>query len=131
MNNTQQKFRKIVPLFKDLPVAIFQTLDLSHFYIGNKEIETLRSDLENMIDHYVVTYKGDIFNLDIPPQTHLCALVKGAKLNYKQKKLLLEYEAKTKMQGITLVVFQKPLEIMDYKQSALFKEYLKRGLINE
>lgn len=129
MEEISLKFRKIIPLFQALPDEIYFNLDLSGFFMPSGEVEKLRERLEDELNHYVVSYKADVFNLNSKAQEHLCALVKGAILNKKELQVLKKYEKKAKNFKVTFVVYQKPLELMEIKNSALYKEYLKRGLL--
>lgn len=128
MKSTMQ-FRKMVPLFKSLPLDIFDNLDLSGFFLPLGEIGKLRQELEEKLGQYVVSYRADVFNLDVLAQEHLCAIVKGAELNKKQLEILKKYENMAKSFKVTFVVYQKPLKLMKIENSALYKEYLKRGLL--
>lgn len=123
------RFRELIPLFRDIPDKIYFGLDLSGFFLPVGEIARLRSDLEKALTHYVVSYKADIFNLDVDARKHLCAVVGGANLNSEQLKLLGEYEKLAKPYGATFVVYQKPLKLIRIENSALYKEYLRMGLL--
>ncbi len=127
--NLQQKFRQVIPLFNDLPLDVYQTLDLSHFVLPNQDVEKLRSELENTLGSYVVPYHANVFRLDIPLETHLCALVKGARLIKTQLDALARYEKILTPQGITFVVFQKPFILMPVEQSAVYKKYKELNLL--
>jgi|SRR3989344_2364568 len=129
MTQQAQKFKQLIPLFTDLGESIYQNLDLSGFFLPLDEVGKLRQELENRLGHYVVSYKSDIFNLKVKAEEHLCAIVKGAKLNTKQLEVLKKYESMAALLGVTFVVYQKPLKLREIKDSALYKEYLKRGLL--
>ena len=129
MHKLAQKFRKLIPLFQDLGDQVFNNLDLSGFFLPVGEVAKLRVELEQKLKHYVVSYRADVFNLDATAQEHLCALVKGANLTKAQLEILKKYENMAAPFGVTFVVYQKPLELMEIKNSALYKEYLKRGLL--
>ena len=116
-----------VTLLSILPKYLFQELDLSGFQKADKYIENLRSDLEKKLDHYVVSYNADICNLDTPLESHLCARVKGADLNPEQLKLLNIYEAISKKQNVTFVVYQKPIEYINPYKSAISDLYRKNN----
>lgn len=123
------RFKELIPLFNLLPEEIFKNLDLSGFFLPTGEIEKLRKELEDKLNNYVVSYKAGVFNLDIKAYEHLCAIVKGADLTKEQMDILKEYEQLAKPFNVTFVVYKKPLELMELKNSALYKEYLKRGLL--
>jgi len=124
-----QLLRKSIPLFQNLPDKIYNNLDLSGFFLPVGLIRNLREKLEGELGHFVVSYKADIFNLNAKAEEHLCALVKGADLNKEQLQILKEYEKKVGSYGVTFVVYQRPLLLMKINKSALYKEYLKKGLL--
>lgn len=127
--NLKHALRQSIQLFKDLPDDIYFSLDLSHFVLPDKAVAKLQSELEKKLKSYVVTYNASVFRLDIPLETHLCALVKGADLNKNQLDLLGRYEKMLIEKGITLVVFQKPLTLIPVEQSAVYKKYKDMKLI--
>lgn len=129
LNPTQQSFHDAIPLFSDLPKKIFTSLDLSHFYLPSETVADLRRALEELLGHYVVTYKANVFRLDIPVETHLCGLVKGANLTPDQQDLLKKYEKMLRPLGVTLVVFKKPLVLISIEQSAVYKKYKEMNLL--
>ena len=117
-----------VSLFSDLPSSISKILDFSGFYFPNNYIESLRSSLEQKLNHYVISYKADICSLNTPLKSHLCARVKGADLNVNQLNLLNIYEAISKKQNVTFVVYQKPIKYINPYKSAIsdfYREYDK------
>lgn len=122
-------FKDNITLFQDLPEDLYNQLDLSGFFLPKDDIAKLRTSLEDKLGHYVVTYYSHIFNLEVPPETHLCGLVKGALLDKKQLALLHQYEKMTKQYGVTLVVYQKPLALIPLQNSVLYQEYLRKGLL--
>lgn len=114
-----------ISLFSNLPAKVLKTLDFSGFKFPDQRIELLRQNLEQKLHHYVVSYKADICNLATPLESHLCARVKGADLTPEELKLLNIYEAISKKQNVTFVVYQKPLEYINPYQSAIAELYRK------
>lgn len=127
--NTDTTFRQKFSLFQNLPDEVYFSLDLSHFYLPNKRIEQLKDKLENLLDHYVITYYADIFRLDIPLQTHLCAILAGANLTKPQQLLLKKFEEMLKPANVTLVIFQKPLTFLSPEQTAIYQKYRELNLL--
>jgi pyruvate carboxylase len=115
------QLRKQVEFLKLIPDSIYFNLDPDEFYIPETDISRLRKELEQKLGHYVMTYNRDVFKKHISPDKHLCAHLKGAKLN-KQKRLLLEeYEQKVRDQNISFVVYKKPLQFINPSKSAVSK----------
>lgn len=112
-----------VTFLKLLPEIIYNRLDFSEFVIPSEEIQSIRQEIEQRLNHYVMTYNAHIFNIDIPIERHLCANIKGAKLTKEQLKILNLYEKITIPEGIRLVVYQKPLKFIQPKESEIFKRY--------
>ncbi len=129
MNQLTKQFRERITLFQALPDEIYSQIDLTGFFLPSGNIEQLRQELEDELGHFVVSYKAEVFNLEVRAREHLCALVKGARLNTKQLAILKKYEQLAEPFKVTFVIYQKPIEIMEIKTSALYKEYLKRGLL--
>lgn len=121
------KFRKEIPLFADMPENVFNVLDLSHFRLPRGQVGAWRSELERDLGHYLVSYRANVCNIEIPLETHLCALVKGADLIPSQVKQLNDYEARSKRFGVTYVVYQKPIEYIDPQTSAIAELYRQYG----
>ena len=119
-----------IPLFSILPPKILSTLDFSGFKFPDQRIELLRQNLEQKLNHYVVSYKADICNLDTPLESHLCARVKGADLTPEELKLLNIYEAISKKSNVTFVVYQKPLQYINPYTSAISELYRKNVILN-
>lgn len=117
--------REVIPFLKKIPDEIYFGLHTAEFYLPDVEISSLREELEQKLGHYVMTYNARVFNLDIPMEKHLCAHIKGAGLTEEQSTILDIYENKVKKQGVRLVVYQNPLEIIQPEQSELFIFYNK------
>lgn len=122
-----EKFRREIPLFADLPEEVFNVLDLSHFRLPRGQIGIWRAELERDLGQYAVSYRSTVCNIDIPLETHLCALVKGAVLTDDQLVQLNNYEARSRRFGVTYVVYQRPIEYIDPYISAISDLYRKHG----
>jgi len=118
-----------ISIFSKLPNNFLNELDFSGFEFPENNIETLRLNLEQKLNHYVVTYKADICNLDTSLESHLCARIKGADLKPKELNLLNIYEAISKKQNVTFVVYQKPIEYINPYESAIASMYKKYNLL--
>ncbi len=126
-----QEYRGLFPFLQVIPDAIYFQLGIREFHLPSKEIFHLVSELAEKINHHVLTYNAYLFDTSITPEQHLCALLQGATLSKKKRDLLAEYERKTKKQGITLVVYQKPATLAEMKQTALYQYYEKNNLIKK
>lgn len=115
-----------IRLFYDLPQKILEALDFSGFKYPDLNTNLLRQSLEQKLNHYVVSYKAGVCNLNTPLESHLCARVKGADLNTDQLKLLNIYEAISKKQNVTFVVYQKPIQYINPDKSAIADLYRKK-----
>src|SRR5215212_7935630 len=99
------RFWQKIPLFGYIDKNVFQELDFSGFVLPFGTIEALRAELEAKLSHFVVSYKAEVCNLEIPLEAHLCARIKGAELTLEQLKLLRTYEKRSKPRGVTFVVY--------------------------
>ena len=115
--------RIVIPFLAQVPDPIYYQLDSSQFVLPKGNIARLRVMLEDEIGHFVMTYRADTFNLTIPLERHLCAVLAGAELTAEQITLLQHYEARTKPNGISLVVYKRPLELINSRESWLFENY--------
>lgn len=116
-----------ISLFSNLPDNFLNDLDFSGFEFPRNNIEAMRLKLENKLNHYVVSYKANICNLNTPLESHLCARLKGADLTSEQLNLLNIYEATSKKQNVTFVVYQKPIQYINPYKSAIAGLYRKHG----
>ncbi len=122
-------FASKVNLFKDLPPVILSALDMTGFHLPSTFEQTEFESLEKKLGCYIVPYKGEVFNTDVPIQTHLCAILKGADLTPFKLAIFLDAEKETKKRGITLVAYQKPFILIDYQTSEVYKYYSQKGLL--
>ncbi len=121
--------RESFPFLKSIPDDIYFQLGTKELQLPPKEILHLASELSEKLGHHVMTYNANIFDTSIHPKQHLCAILQGATLSKKQRALLVSYEKRTKEQGVTLVVYQKPVMLANIKETALYQYYLKNNLI--
>ncbi|MBI2593650.1 hypothetical protein HYW44_03335 [Candidatus Daviesbacteria bacterium] len=120
--------RQSVPFLMQVPDAIYFQLNPAEFVIPRGEIAQARTELEKVLAQYVMTYRRDTFNLAVPIHRHLCANVLGAPLSSIQLASLQEYEKITKPKGVSLVVYQRPIVLINPQQSWLSGFYQQRGL---
>ena len=121
--------RNRIPFLSQIPDGIFFNLDTSEFYLPDDEISAARADLEQKLNHYVMTYKLGILNLDIPVERHLCANLRPAQLTEDQLMVLRDFEEKYGSRRVSFVVYQNPLVLIDPFESDMHKLYVKRGRI--
>ena len=122
ISNLRLLRRKIIFL-NLVPNSLYFSLSSAEFYIPTAKIFSIRVELENILGHYVMTYKRDVFLHSEPIETHLCAHLQGANLSRKQKILLYEYENRYRKENISFVVYQKPLKIIHISESNIFNLY--------
>ena len=123
MKNKQilEKFRQRIPFLKQIPDEIFFKLDHSSFHLPEKNVNELRMELEEILDHHVMAYKSNVLKLSDSMEKHLCAHLKPAKLSEKQLKTMRNYERMVKPRGVSFCVYQKPLTLIDPYESDIFK----------
>lgn len=121
--------REAIPFLQEIPDQIYYQLDPRGFMLPVNIVEQTRQELERVTNHYVMTYRRDHFSLDRPIDTHLCAVIAGAKLNREHLNYLIQSELITNKLNISLVVYKKPLELIDPSNSWLFEIYRQKGLI--
>lgn len=108
-----------IPFLKQIPEAILYNLDTSELYLPSAGINALREQLESQLGHYVMTYKADVFNRDVPPKRHLCVNLQGAQLSPAQLAVLSAFEAKVRAEGVSFVVYQRPLTLIAPENSPM------------
>lgn len=121
-------YRKAISFLREIPDSVYFAIDPIGYCLPKGSITKAREELEEKLGHYVMSYDRSVFKLDIPLEAHLCALLKGASLTSKQKIILKQYEDRFQDMGISFVVYQKPLTLLDPKKSALAVLYKERGL---
>src|SRR5438105_7364806 len=119
----KELFRERVPLLRDVPDEIFKCLDTAEFHLPDEDLIRVRTEMENLLGVYIMTYNALVFNLNCPLESHLCANVKGAVLSADQLKILQDYEERVHTRGISFVAYQKPLEIIDPRESPMASLY--------
>lgn len=128
-NEFLSELREAIPFLKQIPDEIYFRLDAGELRLPVGEIAQIRTELEKMLGHYVMTYNADVFNIDVPLERHLCANIKEAKLTEEQLVRLQDYEKKAKDKGVSLVAYQNPLEVISPQESKLFFLYKEKALI--
>lgn len=123
------ELRQAISFLQDIPDQIYFQLDTSEFYLPVGEVAKSRKKLEDKIGHFIMTYKSDVFNLTIPIERHLCANIKGAELLPEQLELLRSFEISNTEIGVSFVVYQNPLVLIDPQTSALQQFYEERVLV--
>lgn len=123
------EYRKTIPFLRYIPDSLYFAIDPIGYVVPKGIVARARKELEEKLGHYVMSYDRSIFKLDIPLQAHLCALLKGAVLTENQKQILKTYEDDFRDLGVSFVVYQKPLMLLDPKQSILARLYKERGLL--
>jgi hypothetical protein len=118
-----KKIRDKIPFLKQVPDDLYFKLDSRGLYLPGPAIKRVRERLEEKTGHFVMTYERAIFDLDLPIETHLCALLEGAALNSQQLDNLKDAESLTIPLGVSLVIYRNPLKIIDPHQSWLSNLY--------
>jgi hypothetical protein len=124
-----QSFREVFKFLYQIPDSIYFQLSSRELYLPSPKLYSFISSLSDKLDHHVITYNSAIFDLSISPEKHLCARLKGAELSKKQKDILSKYESETKKYGVSLVVYKKPIELIELHTSALYNFYQKNQLV--
>lgn len=115
------RLRNIIPFLKQIPDNIFFNLDIAELFLPEKDITSAREELEEKLNHHVMTYNKNIFNLDIPAEKHLCAHLKPAKLTKNQLKILELFENRFISKNVNFIVYEKPLSLIPVSKSAIYK----------
>lgn len=123
------RLRNAVPFLQEIPDSLYFMLDTKELYLPSGRVQEVRTALEEDLNHYVMTYKRNIFNLAVPVDRHLCANIKGASLTNGELKLLQDREAEVAEHAVSLVVYQNPLQLINPAQSDLVRFYKGRGLL--
>ena len=123
------QLREVIPFLQEIPDDVYFFLDTSEFYLPLNEIAEARVILESQLGHFIMTYKRDVFNLEIPVERHLCANIKGAALLSGQLDMLQEYESEYAEHNVSFVAYQNPLELISPRDSVLQQFYEDRGLV--
>lgn len=118
--------RKTTPFFQYIPTRILLNLSLHELCIPQGEVARLRMELEQELNHFVVSYDRDVFLKYTLLQKHICANFRGAQLRDEQIKTLQTYEQKVQKYKVSFVIYQKPLEIID-PQSSPMAEFFHSG----
>lgn len=122
-------FRQKISFLRKVPDELYFKLDPTGFYLPGPAVDRLRKKLERQIEHHVMTYERSIFDITSPLETHLCAIIKGADLTRAQLNHLNEAEELVNILGVSLVVYQKPLTIIDPTSSWIASLYREKGLL--
>src|SRR5438067_2423664 len=117
------RFRSAIPFLQNVPDEVYYSLDTSEFHLPGGEISSAREELEAALGFYVMTYNRLVFNLHKPLEAHLCVHVQGAELDKEQLGLLEQYEGQTSVRNVSLVVYQRPLILINPIDSPLATVY--------
>lgn len=113
----KEAFRESIPFLREIPDAIYSKLDTSEFVMPDEEIDQIRQVLESLLQAHVMTYNSQVFNTHVPPEAHLCGNLKGADLSEEQLRILQTYEGFVRPKGVSFVVYQKPIQLINPKES--------------
>ncbi|MBP9700147.1 hypothetical protein KBD71_02600 [Candidatus Woesebacteria bacterium] len=113
--------RKKIPFLNEIPDDIYFGLDHRELIVPEGIIASARVQLEDMLGQNVMTYNRKIFLKDVPIERHLCAHLEGAELSDEQKAVLKQYEDRYEKDGISFVVYKKPLTIIPVQNSYIYK----------
>jgi len=121
-----QTVRQSIPFLNLIPDPIYFSLYPSGFYLPTERVASIRGKLERELNHFIMTYRRDVFNLAVLVRQHLCANVKGAELTNEQLQILQEQRLK---ENVSFVAYQNPLVLIDPNESELSGYYRYRGLL--
>ncbi len=116
-----ERAREAIPFLREIPDEIYFALDHREFVVPDEITAIARRQLEESLNHHVMTYNRHVFLKDVPIRYHLCAHLEGAKLTAEQRQELDAYEERFKEKGVSFVVYQKPLTIMPIERSYIYK----------
>lgn len=123
---TSDKLKEAIPFLKQIPHSIYRQLDKSEFYLPQGKVAKARDELEQNLKSYVMTYKREVLNKNIPTKKHLCFNLKGASLTKNQLRILQKQEKKFSVNSVSFVAYQKPLILVSYKPRIRSKD--KQGI---
>lgn len=129
MKKQLQLFRSKIIFLQSIPDELYFSLSSNEWYLPNEQIHILRLCLEKKLNHYVMTYKREVFDLSLKPEQHLCGILKGADLDKRQLVILTKFEEIVRAFGVSFVVYKKPLEILDVTKSELYTYYQQKSLV--
>lgn len=113
------RLRKKIEFLNLIPDDIYFNLDTEEFLEPDEEISTARKELEEILGHFIMTYKTCALNKKIPLEHHLCANLKIAVLSKKQREILEEYQRKYQDKKVNFVAYEKPLKLISPEESGL------------
>jgi hypothetical protein len=99
------ELQKNVEFLKMLPKDDLLRLDTNQFTVPNKELNSIRKNLETETDHYVMTYNMKPHGTGL----QLCEVIESAHLEKKQLLALKKAEKKWLSKGVSFAVYRKPL----------------------
>jgi general stress protein 26 len=122
MKNEIDQFVSRIPLFREIPDSILAMLDTSEFHLPppGGEVESMRLQLEQELNCFVMTYDAGVFNATVPAEKHLCANLKGARLTVDQQLHLRRAEEALSPYRVSFVAYAKPLVFIKPENSSLF-----------
>jgi hypothetical protein len=126
----RERLRMNVPFLQHIPDAIYYQLDETAFVLPTHAITKDRIELEHRLGHYVMTYNRNVFDLSTSLESHLCSWIRPADLNKQQLHVLDDYERGYIDQGVSLVVYHKPLVFMHPSQSRIGALYRRMADIS-
>ena len=59
-------FKKKIPFLKEIPQTIALQLSVDEFYFPDRAVDDARNELEKVFNHYVMSYKADVFYKKVP-----------------------------------------------------------------
>jgi hypothetical protein len=123
--------RKKVPFLLGIPEHIFFQLTVSEFLVPSNELMQATEELERSLQCFIMTYKSGIFDDTVPLASHLCSIIKSAKLTIEQEKIINQYEYRYAIYNVSFVAYSKPLIFIQPQESPLYKHYTYRILVSK
>ncbi len=118
-----QEYRTYFTFLREIPDKIYYLLQPEEWIFPNADVQKIKSNLEESLDVYIMTYKKNIFLRSIPLQSHLCAWLEVAQLTDNQLKIISQAEDIISMKNINFIAYKKPLCIQEPEKSILAKFY--------
>lgn len=123
------RFREVYPFLDEIPDEIYFQLSTKELHLPSCDTVSYVTQVALLLNHHVMTYQRDVFDLSVPPGRHLCARIERALLTPSQYLQLRHFEEKSLEKKISLVVYKKPMMLVTVEQTSLYRYYKQRNLV--
>lgn len=103
------RLREKIPFLRQIPDDFYFSLDTAQFVLPDAELAKARTELEDKLGYYVMTYNAK----KAGGKKHLCSILKTAELNDMQLLVLRKAESEWKQKGVSFCVYRKPLGLIE------------------